>query len=68
MEKIYKIQEKYVERDYNNPQLESEMLEYTWKEAQKELLDKIIQEYSKEEEISHFGLKLLKFREELSEE
>lgn len=40
MEKIYKIQEKFVERDFDCPQAEYEMLKHCWKSAQKEIFDK----------------------------
>jgi len=36
------------------------------RKAQKELLEELIKEYEKEEERSHFGLKLLSKRDELS--
>ena len=40
MEKLYKIQSKYVEENWTDPQINLAMLEETWKQAQENLFTK----------------------------
>jgi hypothetical protein len=40
LNKLYKIQEKNVEEDWTDPQINLAMLEETWKEAQEDIFTK----------------------------
>ena len=45
MKQLYKIQEKYVEQDWQDAQVNLNMLEEVWQKAQKELLEEFKQLY-----------------------